>query len=63
MNRYLGVHNRKPNPFIWTASPNRIIEKLNRGYQMLASAHLRLPGGVTTGNDRKVSTSSFRARV
>jgi transposase len=39
INRYLGEHNRKPKPFVWTADPNRIIEKLNRGYQVLASNH------------------------
>jgi hypothetical protein len=31
--RYLGEHNRKPKPFIWTADPNRIIEKLCRACQ------------------------------
>src|SRR5229473_1783490 len=25
INRYLGEHNRKPKPFIWTADPDRII--------------------------------------
>jgi transposase len=39
INRYLGEHNRKPKPFIWTADPDRIIEKLNRGYQTIASDH------------------------
>jgi hypothetical protein len=39
INRYLGEHNRKPKPFVWTADPNRIIEKLNRGYRVLASDH------------------------
>jgi len=38
-NRYLGEHNRKPKPFIWTANPDHIIEKLNRGHQLLASNH------------------------
>jgi hypothetical protein len=37
--RYLSEHNRKPKPFVWTADPNRIIEKVNRGYQVLASDH------------------------
>ena len=31
INRYLGEHNRKPRPFVWTADPDRIIEKVNRG--------------------------------
>ena len=39
INRYLGEHNCKPKPFVWTADPDRIIEKLNRGYQVLASDH------------------------
>ena len=39
INRYLGEHNRKPKPFVWTADPDHIIEKLNRGYQVLASNH------------------------
>jgi hypothetical protein len=39
INRYLGEHNRKPKPFIWTADPNRIIETVNRGHQAIASNH------------------------
>jgi transposase len=39
INRYLGEHNRKPKPFVWTADPDRIIEKVNRGYQAIASDH------------------------
>jgi hypothetical protein len=39
INRYLSEHNRKPKPFLWTADPNRIIEKTNRGHQVLASDH------------------------
>jgi transposase len=39
INRYLGEHNRKPRPFVWTANPDRIIEKVNRGYQAMASDH------------------------
>ena len=39
INRYLGEHNRKPKPFVWTADPDRIIEKVNRGYQVIASDH------------------------
>jgi hypothetical protein len=30
INRYLGEHNRKPKPFVWTADPDRIIEKVSR---------------------------------
>jgi DDE superfamily endonuclease len=32
INWYLGEHNRKPKPFVWTADPDRIIEKVNRGH-------------------------------
>ena len=39
INRYLGEHNRKPRPFVWTADPDRIIEKVNRGHQAIASYH------------------------
>ena len=37
INRHLGELNRKPKPFVWTADPKRIIKKLDRGYQVLAS--------------------------
>jgi transposase len=39
INRYLAEHNQRPKPFVWTADPDRIIEKVNRGYQALASDH------------------------
>ena len=39
INRYLGEHNRKPRPFVWTADPDRFIEKVNRGHQAMASDH------------------------
>jgi hypothetical protein len=39
INRYLAEHNRHPKPFVWTADPNRILEKVNRWYQTLASDH------------------------
>ena len=37
--RYLDQHNQRPKPFVWTADPDRIIEKVNRGHQTLASNH------------------------
>jgi hypothetical protein len=37
--RYLAEHNRQPKPFVWTADPDRIIEKVNRGYQAIVSYH------------------------
>ena len=39
INGYLGEHNRDPKPFVWTADPDRIIEKVNRGHQAMASNH------------------------
>ena len=39
INRYLEEHNQQPKPFVWTADPDRILEKVNRGYQTLASDH------------------------
>jgi hypothetical protein len=39
INRYLGEHNRKPKPLVWSADPDRIIEKANRGYQVMAPDH------------------------
>jgi hypothetical protein len=40
INRYLGEYNRKPKLFVGTADPNRIIEKLSRGYWRIGG---RLP--------------------
>jgi transposase len=37
INRYLAEHNRDPRPFVWTADPDGIVEKVRRGYQALAS--------------------------
>jgi len=39
INRHLAEHNQRPKPFIWTADPDRIIAKVHRGYQALASNH------------------------
>jgi hypothetical protein len=41
INRYLGEHNRKSKPFVWTADPERIIKKVNRGHQVITSNHQR----------------------
>ncbi len=43
INRQLGEHNRKSKPFVWTADPDRIIEKVNRGYEAIASDHPAAP--------------------
>jgi transposase len=39
INRYLDEHNQRPKPFVWTADPDRIIAKVTRGHQTLASDH------------------------
>jgi transposase len=39
INRYLVEHNQRPKPFVWSADPDRIIAKVNRGHQTLASDH------------------------
>jgi hypothetical protein len=39
INRYLAEHNHKPKPLARSADPDRIIEKVHRGYQTLASDH------------------------
>jgi DDE superfamily endonuclease len=31
INRHLDEHNQRPKPFVWTADPDRIIAKVNRG--------------------------------
>jgi hypothetical protein len=36
INCFVAVHNRDPRPFVWTADPDRIVEKVRRGYQTLA---------------------------
>jgi transposase len=37
--RYLDQANQDPRPFIWTAEPDSIIEKVRRGYQASQSLH------------------------
>jgi transposase len=37
INRYLAEHHRDPKPFVWTADPEAIVEKVRRGYHALAS--------------------------
>src|SRR5215204_1229814 len=39
INRYLEEHNTDPKPFVWTAEPDAIIEKVRRGYQASQSVH------------------------
>jgi transposase len=39
INRYLAETNDNPKPFLWTADPDAIIEKVRRGKQVLESIH------------------------
>jgi transposase len=39
INRFLQETNANPKPFVWTADPNAIIEKVRRGKQVLESIH------------------------
>jgi transposase len=43
INRYLDEHNTDPKPFVWTAEPDGIIEKVRRGYQAFRSIHSHVP--------------------
>jgi len=38
-NRFLQETNANPEPFVWTADPDAIIEKVRRGKQVLESIH------------------------
>jgi len=37
INRFVEEHNRSPRPFVWTADPDAVVEKVRRGYHALAS--------------------------
>ena len=39
INRFLQKTNANPKPFVWTADPDAIIEKVRRGKQVLESIH------------------------
>jgi transposase len=39
INRFVVEHNAKPKPFIWTADPDKIIQAVRRGHQVLDSIH------------------------
>ena len=39
IHRFLAEANQQPKPFVWTADPDRIIEKVRRGKETLASVH------------------------
>ena len=37
--RFIEDHNAEPKPFVWTADPDNILDKVTRGTQALASVH------------------------
>ena len=37
--RFIDAHQTDPKPFVWTADPDAIIEKVRRGKQTLESIH------------------------
>jgi len=39
INRFVADHSQQPNPFVWTADPDKIIAAANRGHQVLDSIH------------------------
>ena len=39
INRYLAEANANPKPFVWTARPEHILEKVRRGNQALDAIH------------------------
>src|SRR6201988_4129314 len=39
INRFVIEHNAEPNPFTWTADPDKIIQAVRRGHQVLDSIH------------------------
>jgi hypothetical protein len=39
INRYVEETNAEPKPFVWTADPDVVLGKVNRGTQALASVH------------------------
>ena len=39
INRFLAETNGDPKPFVWTAKPEHILEKVRRGNQALDAVH------------------------
>jgi hypothetical protein len=39
INRFVVEHNAEPKPFTWTADPDKIIQAVRRGHQVLDSIH------------------------
>jgi transposase len=37
--RFIEDHNAEPKPFVWTAEPDAILDKVTRGTRALASLH------------------------
>jgi transposase len=41
INSFIDEHNERPRPFIWTADPDAVVEKVRRGYHARASVERR----------------------
>jgi hypothetical protein len=39
INRFVLEHNAEPKPFTWTADPDKIIQAVRRGHEVLDSIH------------------------
>jgi hypothetical protein len=39
INRFVVEHTAEPKPFTWTADPDKIIQAVRRGHQVLDSIH------------------------
>jgi hypothetical protein len=39
INRFLADTNENPNPFVWTAAPDKVLADVKRGKQALESVH------------------------
>jgi hypothetical protein len=61
INDYLDQHNADPKPFIWTASANSIIEKVNRGKQALESLQISVRSRVLDNHPAATATDEIAA--
>jgi hypothetical protein len=49
INRFIEDHNAAPKPFVWTADPDTILDKVTRGTQALASLTRSAPSAEGSG--------------
>ena len=60
--RLVEEHNRDPRPFVWTADPDRIVEKVRRGYQPSART-ARAAGRVNRPGGQAMATARVERRL